>query len=59
MQQIAIQKVLERDRRLNEEEESRRIESNGKDDENIWHKRMHWNDTFRGKDLKVKKRPKI
>lgn len=55
LQQIAIEKVLRRERRLEEAEESRRIEANGSDDISIWHKWMKWTDTFREKDLAVRK----
>jgi Orsellinic acid/F9775 biosynthesis cluster protein D len=40
LQQIAIEKVLERECQLNEEEESRRIEPNGKDDVSLWEQWM-------------------
>lgn len=55
LQQIAIEKVLERERQLNEEEESRRIEPNGKDDISLWEQWMQWDKTFKGKDPKVRK----
>jgi hypothetical protein len=58
LQQIAaIERVLERERQLNEEEESRGIESNGKDDINLWVKWMQWDKTFKGKDRKVREKP--
>ena len=50
LQEIAIEKVLQREQRLEEEDESRRIEPNGKDDINLWDKFMKWTETFRGKD---------
>ena len=55
LQDMAIQRVLQHERRLDEEEESRRIESNGKDDVDLWHKFMQWDETFLGKDLGVRK----
>ena len=55
LQDIAIEKVLQREHRLEEEEESRRIESNGSDDISLWHKWMKWSEIFRGKDTAVRK----
>ena len=56
MQQIAIEKLLRRECRLEEAEESRRIEVNGSDDVSIWQNFMQWTDTFHGKDPVVRKR---
>lgn len=56
LQEIAIEKVLQQERRLQEKEESRRIEANASDDVSIWHKFMQWTDTFRDKDLAVRKK---
>ena len=55
LQQVAIEKLLQRECRLEEEEESRRIEANTSDDISIWHEFMQWPETFRGKDLVVRK----
>jgi hypothetical protein len=55
LQQVAIEKVLQRECRLEEEEESRRIEANTSDDISIWHEFMQWPETFRGTDLVVRK----
>jgi len=55
LQQIAIEKVLQREQRLEEEEESHRIEPNDSDDVSLWVKWMKWTDTFRGKDPAVRK----
>lgn len=52
LQEIAIEKVLQQERRLQEEEESRRIEANVNDDVNI----MQWTDIFRDKDLAISKK---
>ena len=56
MQDIAIAKVLEWEAGRGEEEESRRIEPNIKDDINLWLEFMQWREVFRGKDLVVRKR---
>ena len=53
LQEIAIQKLLQRECPLDKEEESRRIEPNDKDDYSLWHKWMQWDQTFCGKDLEV------
>jgi hypothetical protein len=58
LQDIAIEKVLQRDHRLEEAEETRRIEANGSDDLSRWHNFMRWTDTFHGKDLEVRKKKK-
>jgi hypothetical protein len=55
LQQIAIEKVLEHERQLIEEEESRHVEPNGKDDVSLWKNWIQWNTTFKGKDPKVRK----
>ena len=55
LRQVAIKKVLQRECRLEKEEESRRIEANTSDDISIWHEFMQWPETFRGKDLVVRK----
>lgn len=51
---IARHHVLEHERRRVEEEESRRIEGNTKDDITPWCRFMQWRETFKGKDLKVR-----
>jgi hypothetical protein len=56
LQDIAIEKVLQRERQLEEAEESRRIEANGSDDVSIWGDFMQWTDTFNGKDPAVRKK---
>jgi len=58
MQDTAIAKVLEQEHRR-EEEESCRIEPNTKDDINPWIRFMQWEESFRGKDLAVRKMPDI
>ena len=55
LRQIAIQKALAQAQESEDMERSQRIESNGRDDMSLWHKFMQWPNTFRGKDLKVKK----
>lgn len=56
LQQTAIQKVLQRERQLQEEEKSRRIQPNGSDDVSIWAGFMQWDKTFdETKDLRVRK----
>lgn len=55
LQEVAIEKVLQRERLLEKEEESHRIEANASDDVSIWHRFMQWPETFRGKDLAVSK----
>jgi hypothetical protein len=56
LQEIAIEKMLQQEYRLQEKEESRRIEANASDDISIWHRFMQWTDTFRDKDLAVSKK---
>jgi hypothetical protein len=52
-QQIAIEKVMQRERQLQEEEMTRRIQPNGSDDISIWANFMQWDKTFDMKDLRV------
>ena len=59
MQEVAIAKVLEQEHRREEEEESRRIEPNTKDDTNPWIRFMQWRESFHGKDLMVRKMPAL
>ena len=46
LQEIAIEKVLQRERRLEEEERSHRIEPNGKDDTMPWQEFTRWPETI-------------
>ena len=55
LQDIVIEKILQREHRLKKEEESRRIKPNDSDDISLWHKWMKWPETFRGKDPVVRK----
>jgi len=55
LQDLAIQKVLQREHQLVEEENTHRIEGNTKDDTTPWLRFTQWKETFRGKDLKVMK----
>jgi len=54
LQEIAIENVLQREHQLQEEEKSRRIQSNGSDDVSLWARHMQWDKTFdETKDLRV------
>ena len=53
LRDVAVERALEIERRLKEVEESRRIESNDRDDFNLWQKFMQWSETFHGKDIRV------
>ena len=56
LQEVAIEKVLQHERRVVEEEESHRIEPNASDDTTPWLRFTQWKGTFRGKDLRVRKK---
>ena len=54
LQDAAIERILQRDDKRQEEKRSQRIEANVSDNTTRWLHFMQWDETFRGKDLLVR-----